>query len=366
MAEDSGAFKTNQRNSAQIGHFVIARDSCGKDASPPQKHRSAARSRAPAAYFVTNSVEALRYSRIGLIRGMRNRLCGHRVPFKSQRPDPGAPAKAEPATMLPGFRFLFAAIILSMSVLVFGLGAAALLRAAHEQFASMPSRQPPPETVFAQPSEAPAPTLALLRVEPPVEEKTPDNVAVAAAPTEQAADAAPPAEPEKLAVLKPEEASPPEAAKPDISTAETPPDMPAAPAPAETPASTDEPKLAAITETPPPVTETAPPVTETAPPATEAAPPVTETAPVASEQPAVVPSPETSIAATRIATLGGPAVAINQATAAKADATPAGKRAQRARERRRIARRARIARQAAAAQPQANPFAQPAITPGAR
>ncbi|WMT73223.1 hypothetical protein [Bradyrhizobium sp. Ash2021] len=252
--------------------------------------------------------------------------------------------------MLPGFRFLFAAIVLSMSVLVFGLGAAALLRAAHEQFASMPSRQPPPETVFAQPSEAPAPTLALLRVEPPVEEITPDNVAVAAAPTEQAADAAPPAEPEKLAALKPEDASPPEAA--DISTAATPPDMPAAPASAETPASTDEPKLAAITETPPPVTETAPPVTETAP--------------VASGQPAVMPSPETSIAATRIATLGGPAVTINQATAAKADATPAGKRAQRARERRRIARRARIARQAAAAQPQANPFAQPAITPRAR
>src|SRR5260370_5199258 len=93
MAEDSGAFKTNQRNSAQIGHFVIARDSCGKDASPPQKHGSAARSRAPAAYFVTNSVEALRYSRIGLIRGVRSWLCGHRVPFKSQRPDPGPPTQ---------------------------------------------------------------------------------------------------------------------------------------------------------------------------------------------------------------------------------------------------------------------------------
>jgi hypothetical protein len=33
MAEDSGAFKTNQRNSARIGHFVIARERCGKDAS---------------------------------------------------------------------------------------------------------------------------------------------------------------------------------------------------------------------------------------------------------------------------------------------------------------------------------------------
>jgi hypothetical protein len=72
MAEDSGAFKTNQRNSAQIGHFVIARERCGKDTSPPEKHGSTARSRAPAAYFVTNSVEALRYSRIGLIRGVRS------------------------------------------------------------------------------------------------------------------------------------------------------------------------------------------------------------------------------------------------------------------------------------------------------
>jgi len=41
--------------------------------------------------------------------------------------------------MLPGFRFLFAAIVMCMSVLVFGLGAAALLRTAHEDFASNPS-----------------------------------------------------------------------------------------------------------------------------------------------------------------------------------------------------------------------------------
>jgi len=53
--------------------------------------------------------------------------------------------------MLPGLRFLFAAIVLSMSVLVFGLGAAALLRAAHEEFVSVPSRHPPPETIFANP-----------------------------------------------------------------------------------------------------------------------------------------------------------------------------------------------------------------------
>jgi hypothetical protein len=33
MTEDSGAFKTNQGNSAQIGHFVIACERCGKDTS---------------------------------------------------------------------------------------------------------------------------------------------------------------------------------------------------------------------------------------------------------------------------------------------------------------------------------------------
>ena len=43
--------------------------------------------------------------------------------------------------MLPGFRFLFTAIVLSMSILIFGLGAAALLRAAHEEFANLPSRR---------------------------------------------------------------------------------------------------------------------------------------------------------------------------------------------------------------------------------
>ena len=72
--------------------------------------------------------------------------------------------------MLPGFRFLFAAIVLSMSILVFGLGAAALLRAAHEEFASTPSWRVAPEPKFAQrnqtPDEPPVPVLAMLRVEP--------------------------------------------------------------------------------------------------------------------------------------------------------------------------------------------------------
>lgn len=234
--------------------------------------------------------------------------------------------------MLPGFRFLFAAIVLSMSVLVFGLGAAALLRAAHEQFASMPSRRAPPQPVFAQPSEPTVPTLALLRFEPAVAEKAPDNVPAAAASAEQIPDATPTAEPEKLAALKPEDAAAPEAVKPEIPAAET---TPAPPAQAEAPASVDEPKLAAIAESPPARESASTP----AEPATE------------------VPSAAASIAATKIATLGGPAVTIEDTASAKADANPersaVGKRTK---ERRRIARRARPA----APQPAADPFAQSA------
>ncbi|MFQ3456271.1 hypothetical protein PMN64_23610, partial [Bradyrhizobium sp. UFLA01-814] len=55
--------------------------------------------------------------------------------------------------MLPGLRFLFAAIVLATSLLVFGLGAAALFRAAHEEFASIPARRAPLEPQFAQQPE---------------------------------------------------------------------------------------------------------------------------------------------------------------------------------------------------------------------
>src|SRR3954468_436210 len=75
-----------------------------------------------------------------------------------------AGAEIRNPSMLPGFRFLFAAILLSASILVFGLGAAALLRASHEQYVSNPSwRNGPQEQVFAQ---APEPVLAVLRAEP--------------------------------------------------------------------------------------------------------------------------------------------------------------------------------------------------------
>jgi len=113
--------------------------------------------------------------------------------------------------MLPGFRFLLTAIMLSLSILVFGLGAAALLRAAHEEFASNPSWHAAPETSFAQQGEttreAAGPVLALLRVDTPavetpkIETPSADVPAASAGPPEQAAISSAPAEPQKVAAL---------------------------------------------------------------------------------------------------------------------------------------------------------------------
>jgi hypothetical protein len=121
-------------------------------------------------------------------------------------------------------------------------------------------------------------------------------------------------------------------------------------APTEAPAANDEVKVAAIPETPPPA----------------AVAPSTAPEPVAE-----APSLEGNIAATKIATLGGPTVTIQDPASAKTngakpDRSAIRKRAQRARERRRIAaRRAALAAlqaQQAAVQQQADPFAQPAPT----
>jgi hypothetical protein len=267
--------------------------------------------------------------------------------------------------MLPGFRFLFTAIVLSMSILVFGLGAAALLRAAHEEFANLPSRrvlsEPP---TFARLNDGPPPTLALLRVDPPVAEKPAENLPAAAVVPETAPDIPPLAgqapdadlaEPEKLAALTPAEPTQVEpmqveAAKPEAPAREASAETPPAPAPAaetEAPAAAADTQLAAIVETPEPAAVT--------PPAPD------------------IYSFEGNAAATRIATLGGPAVVVDEKTAAnttaakttdaKPDQSAARKRAaaERARERRQMAaRRARLAREAALAQQQlqANPFAQ--------
>jgi hypothetical protein len=311
--------------------------------------------------------------------------------------------------MLPGFRFLFAAIVLSMSILIFGLGAVALLRTAHEEFAGTPAWYPAPETRIAQNSAATKPVLAMLRVDdtpkseqpaPNAGQPTTDNIP-GAAPTEQAASipaqqvatapveqtAAAPTEPQppsdKLAALHPQDSPPPEATRPEAvppkaaisetTASANPPQAEAAPLPADASAPTSAPTEATKVGA----------SEQAAPPAHEAAPAVAlDAAPAASEVPAaeVPPAPErasapTSPAAdgfsTKIATLGGPPVNITAGSKAKAanakpDQSAMKQRAQALRaaaRRRRIAEaRARLAEQAAAAQRPVDPFAPLALT----
>ena len=258
--------------------------------------------------------------------------------------------------MLPSFRFLFAAIMLSTSILVFGLGAAALLRTAHEEFASNPFWHAAPETTFAQQSEGSRPVLAMLRVDPmPVEQKAPDDAPSVAAPVEPAAGASVAAEPETIAALAPELSPQPESAQPEIPVPESP--APSEMASAQAEATSGETKLA--------TTE------EASPPANEAAPPL-------SEQTSAPASPEADNVVAKIATLDAATIAIEAMPPAKAadagsiraepDASVIKKRqqARRAAQRRKIAARARAARQAAqqAADPFAQPFAQPAAAQG--
>ena len=268
--------------------------------------------------------------------------------------------------MLPGFRFLFAAIVLSMSILVFGLGAAALLRAAHEEFASTPTWRAAPETVFAQPAEATRPVLALLRVDTPVVEKATDNAPADATPAATAITSAP-AEPERIAALKPEDSPLPETAKPEIPTAESPAPSEAASAPAESPASVDEIKSAeTITAETTPETKSA----ETTTAETRIAMSEDIAAPAIQAAPEPIAAPASvgaGIAATKIATLGGPAVTIAtprpaKAESAKPDASGIKKRqhAKRTAQRRRLADRGRLAVQVP--QQPGNPFGQPAPT----
>ncbi|AWM03022.2 hypothetical protein [Bradyrhizobium amphicarpaeae] len=126
-----------------------------------------------------------------------------------------AGAEIRNPSMLPGFRFLFAAILLSTSILVFGLGAAALLRASHEQYANNASwLNGPQEQRFAQAPEPAQPVLAVLRAEPEAAEPEPslrDQVPTIGLPG---------SEPEQIAALT-TEAQPPAATPPaDVPVAE--------------------------------------------------------------------------------------------------------------------------------------------------
>jgi hypothetical protein len=244
--------------------------------------------------------------------------------------------------MLPGLRFLLAAIVLCISILVFGLGAAALLRAAHEEFAQNPSWRATPEPRFAQSEEPAKPVLAMLRVEPP-ETKTVSEVPARAAPVIEAPATAPGAADEEKAAAPPA----PEMSPPPIETAttETPPapiSASAETAPASTAPATDnhaaaDTKIAAVEQ---------------------AAPAPARPATAAQVVTPAATTPEGDPAAAKIATLGGPPVAIapdqqaKKATAAEEDREEAKKRAraERAKERRKqAARRARLASQQATA-----------------
>src|SRR5579859_6365424 len=229
--------------------------------------------------------------------------------------------------MLTGFRFLFAAVMLSMSILIFGLGAAALLRTAHEEFASNPSWRAAPEVMFASQPEAAGPVLAMLRIDDPAAEKAQDNAPATAALAEQAAIAPIPADAERVAVLKPEDSTPEqgdrtEIAPPDIATAEHPVAAEPTPVAAKLPTSGEEIEIAAS------------PMEKFS---------SREDQPVAlPERPNAPVAPGEAIAPTEIATLSGPPVSIEsprpaKITTAKPDPSAEKKRlqARRAAERRR-------------------------------
>jgi hypothetical protein len=266
--------------------------------------------------------------------------------------------------MLPGFRFLLAAIVLSVSIVTFGLGAAALLRAAHEEFASIPARRVTPEPYFAQPAETPPPTLAMLRVEPALQSNaavTPSAPVLAEEPAPEAVPV-PKVDMEKLGALNADVAPPAEPAKPELAATEP---AVAAPLAAETQAET---KMPALDTTPAP-----------------ASAPVVESAPVPSEQivmpamtqivtPAMTDGSRSATSdkpAAKIAALGSPAASVaaeaeTKKSSAKSERSEARKkqRAERAKERRRLAaRRARLAATAApttSVQQPANLFGEPA------
>jgi hypothetical protein len=331
------------------------------------------------AIFSPAADERLQYGRSSLIRSgaqMRRdrQVCGHRVP-DGLRPWQD-PAKAEifPA-MLPGFRFLFAAVVMSMSVLVFGLGAAALMRTAHEDFATNTSWRAPPEPRFAQQDDTTSPVLATLIVRPRAAEPTVSSTENVGAEPES----------ETTAALSVAGASPCEALKPaasmTVASIQSPAqvDAPAkaepAPTPAapqtDVPASTGEPKIDAKIELKIAAADTIKPAAS-ASATTGQAPPVTSE--INSPSPESSPTDEqtdapvatVSDAMTRIATLGGPPVIIDDTSANASEAAKEAEaklekekklQAERARERRLVAaRRARLAEQTAASQPLLNPF----------
>ena len=277
--------------------------------------------------------------------------------------------------MLPGFRFLFGAVMFLMSILVFGFGAAALLRTAHEEFASAPAWRPAPETRFAQSqdnTQATQPVLALLRIddapkeaakEAPhdtlkdadkdaakVEPQALDDVAMKAA-AEPATAPSPQPDLDKTAALQPMDAPPPAAATPETA----PPQAEAT----ASPAAPDQAKLATAVQ---PSADAPAPTTTAAAPASEA-PPV-PAAEAAAPEPESVPAPASF--STKIATLGGPPVTIVSPKPASPKPDREDRDAVRKRQAHRAAQRRRLAAlrlQHQAAQQALTPFGQTPVNP---
>lgn len=260
--------------------------------------------------------------------------------------------------MLPGFRFLFAAVLLTVSLVVFGLGAAALLRSAHQEFATIPTRHVPPQAVFAQqPVEAP-PTLAMLRVETPAPETVAPPAISATTTPEQVPPIAAPGEPEKIAL--PEPAAP-------LSTQAAPAAEIAAPV-----AATPKPEVAAkseatkIEEREPLTTVAVAAATSVAPVAAPPPEPAAVLAPAAVTEVTAGPQPtatltddDAKLSSTKIAVLGGPPIDTESVPLPKAK--PAAEPAKKVVKKRIVVKKRRVAaRPVAAAAPQAtDPFGLP-------
>jgi hypothetical protein len=261
--------------------------------------------------------------------------------------------------MLPGFRFLFAAVLLTVSLVVFGLGAAALLRSAHQEFATIPTRRAP-QAVFAQPPVEAPPTLAMLRVEAPAA-PTPETVAPPVVSVTSAAEQVPPiaapAEPEKITL--PETAAP--LSTQAAAAAEMTAPVAATPKP-EVPAKSEATK---IEERDPLTTVAVAPATSVEPvavPLESAAVP----APVAAAEVAAGPQPtatltddDAKLSSTKIAMLGGPPIDTESVPLPKAK--PAAEPAKKIVKKRVVVKKRRVAarpRAAAAPQP-TDPFGLP-------
>ncbi|CAN5155252.1 hypothetical protein BH11PSE4_BH11PSE4_05670 [soil metagenome] len=263
--------------------------------------------------------------------------------------------------MLPGLRFLCAAAVLSVSLLVFGFGATALLRSAHQDVARLPILRAPPETVFAQPE--PQPRLAMFRVKPAVQDL--ETPAVVADPAPAVIDPKPSviptvtepdgtAAPEKLAAVSPVPEPAVVAAAP-VQPQPVPEVLPGT-GQLDVPAAAEVAKLDATPELTPIIAAPNPPAVAE-PPAVTVSAAAPANAPVESVLPAIQTSPtEPSQVATAIVTREEPLVAVAPVVAAKpvAIATKPKKTA-----RKRTIKRKRVAARAVEAEaPQAaNPFA---------